>query len=187
MQEIISGISKKQKLLLHACCGPCMVSCISKLIDNFKITVYFYNPNIDTTEEYLKREQEIKKLCKIFNLDCLSESHRKNEFISIASGLENEPERGKRCNKCFDLRLNKTAEKCKQLGFDYFATTLTLSPLKNASLINQIGKEIEEKTGIKYLVSDFKKRGGYLESINLSKKYNLYRQNYCGCEFSKNK
>lgn len=187
MQEIIGALKQKKKLLLHACCAPCTTSCLPKLTDNFLVTIYFYNPNIDTLQEYLKREEEIKKLCKIFSLDYIVEPYSKEDFISISKGLEKEPERGKRCDKCFRLRLEKTAKKGKQLGFDYFATTLTLSPLKSAKLINQIGQELEEETGLKYLCSDFKKRGGYLQSINLSKEYNLYRQNYCGCEFSKNK
>lgn len=176
----------KPSLVLHACCAPCASSVIERLKSAFYVTVYFYNPNIDTEDEYEYRKTECQKLCEHFGVPFIYEKHLKNDFIARVTGLENEPERGARCEVCFSLRLNKTFEKAKEIGADYFATTLTLSPLKNAELINEIGKKLsDEKT--KYLETDFKKRGGYLRSIALSKELNLYRQNYCGCEFSKRK
>ena len=176
----------KPTVLLHACCAPCASACIERLIPAFNIVVYFYNPNIDTEKEYEYRKLECKRLCEYFNVEFIFDDHNKKEFISGVTGLENEPERGARCEVCFRLRLKKAYEKAKEINADFFATTLTLSPLKNADLINKIGEEIgDDKT--KHLKTDFKKRGGYLRSIELSKALNLYRQNYCGCEFSKRK
>ncbi len=189
MEKIIAELKrdgKREKLLLHSCCAPCSTACLERVTDAFITTVYYYNPNIDTQKEYDLRSKEQVKLCEQLNIDCIVEEYGKQNFLTTVSGLEGAPEGGARCEKCFYLRLKKTAEKAKELGFDYFTTTLTVSPLKNATKLNDIGKLIEEETGVKFLPTDFKKRGGYLRSVELSKKYGLYRQNYCGCEFSKN-
>lgn len=176
-------------LLLHSCCAPCSSYVLEYLSKYFKITVLYYNPNI-SLEEYFHRLNEEKRLIgemKFENpvsiLDC---TYNSEEFFIVAKGLEKEPEGGKRCEKCFDLRLSFTGKIANENKFDYFATTLTISPLKNAELINQIGEEVAKKYNVKYLCSDFKKKEGYKRSIVLSKEYNLYRQNYCGCVFSKN-
>ena len=177
--------SAGKKLLLHSCCAPCSTTCIERLKTGFDLTVFYYNPNIDTETEFSLRANEQKRYCQKVSVNCIISDYDKNAFLDNVKGLENELEGGKRCEKCFYLRLKKTAQKCKELGYDYFATTLTVSPLKNATLINKIGKQIEEECGVKYLPTDFKKDNGYLRSITLSKENNLYRQNYCGCEFSK--
>lgn len=188
MEKIIEEHNgEKPTLLLHSCCAPCSSSVLERLVENFKVTIFYYNPNIDTLEEYQTRVQEQLRLCKTFGVEVIASDHCKQDFINAVKGLENEKEGGARCIVCFKLRLNKTAEMAKQKNFDYFATTLTVSPLKNASLINAIGEEMGREIGVKYLPSDFKKKGGYLRSIELSKQYDLYRQNYCGCEFSKEK
>ena len=140
---------------------------------------------MDTDKEFILRAEEQKKLCDILGVSCIISNYNKNEFLSEIKGYENAVEGGERCKKCFYLRLRKTADFAKENGYEYFATTLTVSPLKNANMLNEIGKKIEQETGVKYLPTDFKKRGGYLRSIELSSLYNLYRQNYCGCEFSK--
>ena len=151
----------------------------------FQITVFYYNPNIDDELEYYKRQDEQVKFCKNFGITVIENPFNPSEFYSLAKGLENLKEGGERCFKCYFLRLKKTAEFAKEQGFDYFATTLTLSPLKNAEKLNEIGFNLQSEIGVKYLPSDFKKDGGYLKSIELSKEYNLYRQNYCGCSYSK--
>ncbi len=189
MQKIINatkGAGVKPRLLLHSCCAPCSSACIERLLPYFEITVIYYNPNIDTASEHDKRLTEQEGLCKTLGIDIISFPHLKEEFLRVVNGYEKEKEGGARCEKCFKLRLEKTAELASEKGYDYFATTLTVSPLKNAGLINKIGIEIAEKLKVKYLPSDFKKQGGYQKSIELSKQYGLYRQNYCGCEFSKN-
>ncbi len=175
----------KPKLLLHSCCAPCSSTCIERLKDGFDLTVYYYNPNLDCDGEFIKRANEQMRLCDNLNIKYVIEEYGSEAFNSAVAGLEKETEGGSRCAVCFNLRLSKTAEKAKEEGFEYFATTLTLSPLKNAEKINEIGKEIEEKFGVKYLPTDFKKNGGYLRSIELSKEYGLYRQSYCGCKYSK--
>lgn len=188
MQKVINShreSGEKPKLLLHACCAPCSSTCLERIKDFFDITVYFYNPNMDTEEEFNLRKEEQIRLCELLGVNYIIENYCNKDFLSVVKGLEKEKEGGKRCEKCFFLRLTKTAETAKEKGFDYFATTLTLSPLKNAEKINAIGREIEKNIKVKYLPSDFKKKGGYLRSIELSKEYNLYRQNYCGCVFSK--
>ena len=190
MEKIISAIKKsgeKPTVLLHACCAPCASACIERIKDYFDLTVYFYNPNIDGEEEYYKRARELERLCAHFNVPVIVEDFGAEEFYSAVKGHEDAPEGGSRCKMCFDLRLKKTAEKATAAGFSYFATTLTLSPLKNAALLNETGERIAKERGVKWLPSDFKKKGGYQRSIELSKELNLYRQNYCGCEFSKNK
>jgi hypothetical protein len=175
----------KPTLLLHACCAPCSSACLERLKDTFKITVLFYNPNIED-EEYLLRKKELVRFIAETGwatiLDC---DHEKALFYSAVKGLEDEPERGKRCKMCYALRLKKTCELAEANGFDYFATTLTLSPLKDASLINEIGFQLSQGKKIKWLFSDFKKGNGYVRSLQLSKEYCLYRQNYCGCIYSK--
>lgn len=186
MTEIIKGLNgEKPSLLLHACCAPCSTAVIERIKDYFNLTVFFYNPNMDSQEEYSLRLEEIKRLCKTLNIPLIFTDYLSQEYLSEVIGLESEKEGGKRCEKCFYLRLNKTAELAKEKSFNYFATTLTVSPLKNAELLNNLGLIIEEKHGVKYLPSDFKKQGGYARSIEMSKEYGLYRQNYCGCAFSK--
>lgn len=187
MKETISGFKgAKPSILLHSCCGPCSSWVLNRLKDYFDITVLFYNPNIFPEAEYLKRKQEQLKVLNILNIKFLDCDYNEQEFLCEAKGLENEKEGGARCSKCFYLRLNYTAKKAKENGFEFFGTTLTVSPHKNAFIINNIGASLEEKLGVKYLISDFKKENGYLNSINLSKEYNLYRQDYCGCRYSKN-
>ncbi len=187
LDKIINNLNNKPKLLLHACCAPCSTHVLEYLNTYFDITIYFYNPNIDTIEEYNKRLNELKRLINtVFpNVKLLEGKYSQEEFFNKIKGLENELEGGLRCSKCYQLRLEETAKKAKELNFDYFATTLTVSPYKNAKVINEIGYILEKQYGIFYLLSDFKKKEGYKKSIKLSKKYNLYRQNYCGCLFSK--
>ena len=190
MEKIISLIKKaseKPALLMHACCAPCSSACIERVKNFFDITVYYYNPNIDSEKEYDKRSEEQKRLCATLGVKFVSEDYYPTEFYQAVKGLEDAPEGGARCTECFYLRLKKAAGKAKENGAEYFTTTLTLSPLKNATLLNSIGARVAEETGVKWLPSDFKKRGGYLRSIELSNEYGLYRQNYCGCVFSKNK
>ena len=174
-------------LLLHSCCAPCSSYVIEYLSNYFYITVLYFNPNISEEEEYTKRRDEQKRLISQmetkYPVSFIDGDYNPEHFFTAVKGLENEPERGKRCSVCFSLRLSYTAKAAQERGFDYFATTLTLSPLKNAQVINSIGMGIECKS--KYLPSDFKKKEGYKRSIVLSEKYNLYRQNYCGCVFSK--
>ncbi|MDO5586872.1 MAG: epoxyqueuosine reductase QueH [Clostridia bacterium] len=196
LDKILENIKKdnvRPKLLVHSCCAPCSSYVLEYLNDYFYITVLYYNPNISPKEEYEKRKAEQIRFIherfsdnntnnKVSFMDCDYESEK---YAEIVKGLEKEPEGGMRCVECFSLRLDKTAELAKLYGFDYFVTTLSISPLKNAQLINRIGSEISEKYGVSYLPSDFKKREGYKRSIELSKKYGLYRQNFCGCVYSK--
>ncbi|MBQ3852809.1 MAG: epoxyqueuosine reductase QueH [Lachnospiraceae bacterium] len=181
-------------VLLHSCCAPCSSACIERLCDRCDITVYYYNPNIGEEAEYLKRKEEQIRLIRAYNsekkgkyeIKILDADYDPESFTAMAKGMEDCPERGPRCHKCYELRMRRTAEAALEAGgFDLFATTLTLSPLKDSEAINRIGFKIEEETGMKYLPSDFKKRNGYLRSIELSKEYDLYRQNYCGCIYSK--
>ena len=190
MQKIINeqeGRSEKPTLLLHCCCAPCFSGCFDKLIDAFKVTAYFYNPNMDSEAEYVMRAKELERLCNELGISCIIEKYNPSEFYGEVVGLENLPEGDKRCENCFNIRLAKTAKEAKKKGYDFFATTLTVSPLKSASKINAVGENISQKFGVEYLPSDFKKRSGYQNSIIMSKKYGLYRQNYCGCLFSKPK
>ena len=188
MEKTLQEIKKqgaKPTLLLHACCAPCASACIERLKDYFALTVYFYNPNIDGVEEYHKRARELHRFCDDFGVDCIVEDYNSKEFYSAVNGLEEEKEGGKRCSVCYALRLKKATEFAKQNGYEYITTTLTISPLKDAQRLNEIGGALSQKIGVKFLPSDFKKKGGYLRSIELSREYGLYRQNYCGCEFSK--
>lgn len=187
MTETVKGLDRKPTLLLHSCCAPCSSYCIEELVKFFRLTVFYYNPNIDTDEEYEKRKNEQKRFIAEFapEVEFIGEEHESEEFYKAVKGLENEPEGGKRCRVCFALRLSKTVEKAKENGYEFFATTLTISPLKNAKVINEVGFELERTYGVKYLPTDFKKRGGYLRSTVLSERYGIYRQNYCGCVFSR--
>ena len=186
MLEQISKAEKGATLLLHSCCAPCSSACLERLKDHFKITVLYYNPNIDEEREYQKRKAEqIRFLRETGWADILDCDHDAEAFLQISKGLEQEPERGKRCYLCYELRLKKTADIAKEKGFDYFATTLTLSPHKNAEWLNEIGAREGGRVEVNYLFSDFKKKGGYYRSIALSNEYNLYRQDFCGCKYSK--
>ncbi len=180
-------------LLLHACCAPCSSYVLEYLSQYFQITIYYYNPNIDPPEEYEKRLAEEERLIGEMEangvfahpVSLIKAPYDCREFYEAVKGLEDVPEGGERCSACFRLRLDAAGREAKKGGYDYFSTTLTLSPLKNAQKINGIGEEIAEKYGIRWLPSDFKKRDGYNRSIELSAAYGLYRQNYCGCVFSK--
>ena len=177
----------KKKMLLHSCCGPCSTSVIDRLKDEYDLTIFYYNPNIYPQEEYQKRLAEQQKYVSLIGLDIVVVDGKYDDnadFESHCVGLENEKEGGARCSVCFAYRLDKTAQYAKQNGYDIFATTLTVSPHKNAKVINDIGLKIAQKYNIEYLVADFKKQDGYLKSIRLSQKYSLYRQNYCGCKYS---
>lgn len=191
MEKEISSFDSKKRLLLHSCCAPCSSYVIEYLSDFFDITVYYYNPNIYSMEEYNKRAEEQIRLINSMsfknNVDYYIEEYNQSDFYAMAEGLEEEKEGGARCIECFKLRLCKAAEYAKNNNYDYFTTTLTISPLKNSQIINEIGENISSLCNIKYLLSDFKKKGGYLRSLELSKKYNLYRQDFCGCKFSINK
>ena len=185
MQEELRG-ARDKRLLLHSCCAPCSSHCLSELSPQIGVTVLYYNPNLDCAEEYEKRKREQLRFLRETGLaDFLDCDYAPEEYLAAVRGLEEEKEGGARCAVCFRLRLERTAREAKARGFDYFATTLTVSPLKNAKLINTIGFAVAEETGVKYLPSDFKKRGGYLHSVRLSEEYGLYRQDYCGCAFSK--
>ena len=181
LEEIIEKNKDNKKiptLLLHSCCAPCSSYCLEYLSNFFKITIFYYNPNITEKEEYLKRVVEQKRLikelpCK-YEIKFLEGNYNPKLFFNLSKGLEREPEKGKRCFKCYELRLQETALIAKKLDFDYFATTLTLSPYKNSNWVNEIGEKLETKYNIKYLYSDFKKKNGYKRSIELSKIYNLY-------------
>ncbi|MBQ7810728.1 MAG: epoxyqueuosine reductase QueH [Clostridia bacterium] len=191
--DLLIGKNEKEgrvpTLFLHACCAPCSSYCLEYLSNYFKITVVFYNPNITEREEYLYRLEEEKRLLDQMDfkypVEIIEGEYNPDTFFTLAKGLEDAPERGPRCIKCFEERLRYTAKIAKENSADYFATTLTLSPLKNADAINKIGERIAEELGTSYLCSDFKKKGGYLRSTELSKLHNLYRQNYCGCIFSR--
>lgn len=184
-----SRLGRKPSLLLHVCCAPCSSYCLEYLSEFFDITVFFYNPNISPESEYLFRLSEEKRYISEKELNSpvkiIEGEYNPGVFFEAAKGLEKEPEGGARCEKCFRLRLDKTAQTAKRHGFDCFTTTLTISPLKNAALLNGLGAELGEKYGVSWLPSDFKKRGGYKRSVELSREFNLYRQNYCGCVFSK--
>lgn len=174
-------------LLLHACCAPCSSYTLEYLHDNFDITLFFYNPNISPKSEFEYRETELERLVYEMGLDIptIRGEYEPDKFNEIAAGLESIPEGGERCFKCYRLRLKKTAELASKRQFDYFTTTLSISPYKNADKLNAIGAELAKEFSVKYLFSDFKKKNGYKRSIELSHQYSLYRQNYCGCVYSK--
>lgn len=189
-QEIVSirNSNTKPRLMLHSCCGPCSSSVLESLSNYFEITVLYFNPNIFPIQEYKKRLAEQQKLLLMMRfpnkVDLMPGEYHRDSFYQAVKGLENEPENGSRCIKCFALRLEETAKMAKDHGYDYFTTTLSVSPHKNAELLCDLGGALAEKYDIKFLFSDFKKRDGYKRSIELSEQYGLYRQNYCGCEFS---
>ena len=187
--ERIAGYDRKPRLLLHVCCAPCSSYVLEYLSHYFDITACFYNPNIAPKSEYDYRAQELMRLTQQMLLPspvhCLIEPYDPQAFNQIAKGLENQPEGGARCTACYRLRLEETAKIAAKDQYDYFTTTLSISPLKDAERLNAIGRELSEQYGVPYLYSDFKKREGYKRSIQLSAEYHLYRQDYCGCAFSK--
>ena len=210
LDNIIEGLDKAEvktppRLLLHSCCAPCSSYVLEYLRPFFRITVFYYNPNISMEPEYLKRVEEQKRLIAEYNeamqkglnpnsqagvqtahpIDIIEGDYEPDKFFEVAKGLENCPEGGERCFACYELRLRKTSQLATAGQYDYFTTTLTISPLKNAAKLNEIGEKLSKECGIKWLPSDFKKKGGYQRSIELSKEYQLYRQNYCGCIYSK--
>jgi len=187
MTKILESLDYKPKMLLHSCCGPCSTAVIERLMNYFNITIIYYNPNIEPRDEYEKRKVEQLKVVNRLNVEYYDCDYENEKFREIAKGLENEVEGGKRCHKCYFLRLDKVAQIAKTLNFDYFSTTLTVSPYKHADVLNKIGINLERVYGVKYLVNDFKKRNGYKRSIELSKEYDLYRQDYCGCFYSMRK
>lgn len=191
MMEKINTFKEKNikpTLLLHVCCAPCSSAVLQSIKEYFDITIFFYNPNIQPQKEFLKRlEEEIVLLKKLnLNYKVISPEYDSKIFFEKIKGYENLGERSERCDRCFELRLEKSAKYAKENNFDFFTTTLTISPYKNADSLNQIGENLGEKYLVNFLNSDFKKNNGYKKSIELSKKYNLYRQHYCGCIFSKN-
>lgn len=184
----IKESGRKPRLLLHACCAPCSSAVLEKISEIFDITLYFYNPNISPESEFVFRLDELKRLLGEMSLDDIpveAPPYDNSEFEAIAEGLENLPEGGARCYKCYHLRLEKSVSYAKEKGFDYVTTTLSISPHKNAGWLNEIGIELGGKYDVKYLCSDFKKEEGYKRSCYLSKLYDLYRQDYCGCKYSK--
>ena len=189
MEEQILSLNGTPSLLLHSCCGPCSSYVLEVLTQHFNVTLLYYNPNIYPESEYYKRYDEQKKIIEkmpfIHPVKIMECSYDENEFLSAAKGYENGREGGSRCEKCFILRMKKTAQLAAENGFDFFTTTLSVSPHKNAPLLNKIGEELSREYSVKFLYADFKKKEGYKRSIELSKKYELYRQDYCGCRFSK--
>lgn len=180
------------RLFLHSCCAPCSSYVLEYLCPHFAITVFYYNPNISASQEYRRRVEEQKRLIHTYNaegrgypIEIREGDYRPEEFFAMAKGYEDCPEGGERCFRCFDMRLRKTAGLAAEGQYDYFATTLTISPLKNAAKINEIGERLAKEYGVKWLPSDFKKKNGYKRSVELSAEYGLYRQDYCGCAFSK--
>ncbi|HBD00959.1 MAG TPA: hypothetical protein DC053_19025 [Lachnoclostridium sp.] len=191
LDQVIAGLEEQGKvprLLLHSCCAPCSSYVLEYLSRYFEITVYFYNPNIDQPEEYKRRVKEQQRL--IASMDFIhpvtleTGAYEPEEFHRIVRGLEKEPEGGARCFKCYELRLQEAAKVAQAGRFDYFTTTLSISPLKNAEKLNEIGEKLAKEYRVAYLPSDFKKKNGYKRSVELSEKYNLYRQDYCGCIYS---
>ena len=186
------GKRKRKRLLLHACCAPCSSYCLEYLREAFALTVFFYNPNLTEQEEYRRRVEEEKRLIDLMNgqggssqIEILEGRYEPERFLEAAKGLETCKEGGERCVRCFALRLGETARVAAEGGFDFFTTSLTISPLKNSALLNRIGAQEGERYGVRFLPSDFKKNNGYLRSTQLSRLYDLYRQNYCGCIYSK--
>ena len=187
--ETIKKENRVPRLFLHSCCAPCSSYVLEYLSQFFEITVFFYNPNISPEEEYRKRVTEIKRLVREMPfqhpVEILEGKYDPERFYEMAKGLEEVKEGGVRCFKCYELRLRKTAELAKAEAYDYFTTTLTISPLKNSVKLNETGLKLQEEYGVNYLLSDFKKQEGYKRSIELSREYGLYRQNYCGCVYSR--
>ncbi len=188
--EKIKNEGKVPRLLLHSCCAPCSSYVLEYLSEYFEITDLYYNPNISPKEEHDFRAAELKRLADEMNfknkVEVVEGRYNPEDFYEKVKGHENDKEGGERCFICYEMRLREAMEYAKKGGYDYFTTTLSISPLKNAQVLNDIGKKLEEESGVKYLYSDFKKKNGYKRSIELSREYDLYRQNYCGCVFSKN-
>lgn len=186
----ITSINKTPSLLLHSCCAPCSSYVLEYLSQIFKITILYYNPNIYPKAEYQRRLEEQKNFINVFpvknKVNFIENEYNEAEFLEAIRGNEKDKEGGIRCFICYELRLRKTAQIAKDNGFEYFTTTLSISPHKNSQKLNEIGKELSEEFKVKYLYSDFKKKEGFKRSLVLSDKYNLYRQDYCGCRFSKN-
>ncbi len=183
----IAAAGTRPRLLLHACCGPCSSAVLERLCPYFEITVLYYNPNTWPAQEYRRRGDELERFVAAahpLGVTVVEDRYDPQEFYAVAAGLENEPERGARCTACYRLRMRRAAEFAANGGYDWFTTTLSLSPHKDAERINQIGRELEREYGVRHLPSDFKKKNGYLRSLQLSQEYGLYRQDYCGCEFS---
>ena len=191
LERTLAGLQGTPKLLLHSCCAPCSSYVLEYLSPYFEITVLYYNPNISPREEYAARLAEQKRLIAeqphVHPVHLLEGNYRPEEFFSAVRGLEDAPEGGLRCHICFEMRLREAARAAKQIGADWFTTTLTVGSKKDAKLLNELGTKIEAETGVRYLHSDFKKHDGYNRSIELSGQYGLYRQNYCGCIFLKMK
>ncbi len=192
LDKIIAKLESEKKtatLLLHSCCAPCSSYVLEYLSQYFKITDFFYNPNIDPESEYTKRIVELQRLIDSMHMkhpvSFLAGPYDRDKFYAMAKGLEKVKEGGERCFRCYELRLREAARLAAEGGYDYFTTTLSISPHKNAAKLNEIGNRLGEEYGVAYLPSDFKKKNGFKRSIELSAKYNLYRQNYCGCIFSK--
>ena len=189
LEEIIEALEGRKRLLLHVCCAPCSSYVLEYLTRYFDISILYYNPNISPYSEYEKRICELKRLIKEMPLsgrtDFIGGRYDPDRFYDLSKGVEDLPEGGERCFKCYRLRMEEAAKAALEKGFDYFTTTLSISPHKNAEKINEIGQELEQKYGVKYLYADFKKKDGYKRSIQLSREYGLYRQSYCGCVYSK--
>ena len=188
LDEIIKKLQKdgqRPSLLLHACCAPCSSYCVEYLSQYFDVTLYYYNPNIESQEEFDKRFKEFEKIEQRFNVKVVEETYNAKEFYDSVKGYEDCKEGGDRCTICYRLRLQKSLDYAEKNHFDYFASTLSISPYKNAEKLNTIGEEISKDSSVLYLINDFKKKGGYLRSTVLSKEMDLYRQAYCGCVFSK--
>ena len=189
MYKQLNNIEEGTKLLLHACCAPCSSAVLEKLADFFEITIYYYNPNISDKKEYKKRVNELKRFINKFNtkykVKLIEGEYEPEKYEETIKGMENLPEKSKRCYYCYEMRIKDTARVAEKLNYPYFTTTLSLSPHKNANWINEIGKNQENEFKTTFLYSDFKKEEGYKRSIELSHEYNLYRQDYCGCIYSK--
>lgn len=199
LEQILENEQNRGKrLFLHSCCAPCSSYVLEYLRKFFAITVFYYNPNITEQEEYFKRVEEQKRLIREFNrqledvnlteaypIEVIEGDYQRELFLDSVKGLENCKEGGERCFVCYELRLRETAKRAKELQADYFTTTLTISPLKNAAKLNEIGERLAQEYSVPFLPSDFKKKNGYQRSIELSKEYDLYRQDYCGCIYSK--
>jgi len=179
---INSPTEQKIKILIHACCAPCSSEVINELQKHAEITIYYYNPNTYPYEEYIKRYDEFNKLPYSFSI--INEQYNEQEYLDYVDEFKTLKEGSIRCYKCYELRIKQTAKKAKELGFDYFTTTLSISPYKNSKWINELGKKYSEEYKVNFLYSDFKKNEGYKKSIVLSKEYDLYRQEYCGCRYS---
>ena len=193
LDNTVQAEIRKNRLLLHSCCGPCSTACIERVLAEHKVSIFFYNPCITDKEEYEKRKESQIKFLNAFNenlpeedkVEFIEGEYLPEEFFEVAAEYADEPEGGLRCTECFKLRLDRTARAALKMGYDIFGTTLTVSPHKNYNLISAIGCEIGSKYNVEFLDIDFKKKAGFQRSIQMSKEYELYRQNYCGCEFSK--